>query len=206
MKRFDIILTALTLGFFGLLFASYPYSNKLSDLDKAIIKLKAGDFSVIRSHMIPLAENGDTRAQFDLGVAYMLGHGVKQSFPKSFYWTKKAALAGDTRAQVNLANLYTEGKGVDKDIKKGIKWYIRAANAGDEFAMLALGKIYRDGIIIPRDYNQSHKFFALSAEMGNLEAKAMLAEFYLHGWGVGKDVDRATSIYSELDKKGYKLR
>ena len=48
------------------------------------------------------AEQGDAKAQFNLGVMYMDGRGVAQDDRQAVAWFQKAAAQGDTGAQKDL--------------------------------------------------------------------------------------------------------
>ena len=61
------------------------------------------------------AEKGDSKAQYNLGVCYFKGDGVKQDFAKSAEWFKKSSDQGYGHAQCFLALCYTFGKGVKQD-------------------------------------------------------------------------------------------
>ena len=62
------------------------------------------------------AEQGDVRAQNDLGVMYGKGEGMAyEDYEKAVYWYRKAAEQGFAMSQFNLGNLYRKGEGVNKD-------------------------------------------------------------------------------------------
>ena len=53
-------------------------------------------------------------AEYNLGVKYERGEGVKQDYKKAANFYQKAADQGNANAQANLAVLYIWGKGVGK--------------------------------------------------------------------------------------------
>ena len=55
------------------------------------------------------ANNGDAKAQLNLGNAYSNGKGVEQSYSQAVYWWKKAAEQGNVVAQYNLGIAYYDG-------------------------------------------------------------------------------------------------
>lgn len=81
-----------------------------------------------------LAEQGDTKAQFHLGVMYDLGHYVTQNYNFAVSWYLKAAEQGNTNAQYNLALKYQTGQGVVQDDTKAAYWYRKAAEQGNATA------------------------------------------------------------------------
>tara|TARA_B110000977_G_scaffold170989_1_gene222165 strand:- start:23 stop:295 length:273 start_codon:yes stop_codon:yes gene_type:complete len=64
-----------------------------------------------------LAEQGNARAQYFLGLMYNEGKGVPKDQKEAFKWYRLAADQGDASAQYNLALMYGNGVGVPKDDK-----------------------------------------------------------------------------------------
>jgi len=58
------------------------------------------------------ADQGDARAQYNLGFMYYFGEGVPQDHAEAVHWYRLAAEQGDARAQYNLGFMYDNGKGV----------------------------------------------------------------------------------------------
>jgi TPR repeat protein len=56
------------------------------------------------THLRQLAEQGEARAQYDLGVKYAKGQGIPQDFEKAAWWFHQAAKHGitDTTPQENI--------------------------------------------------------------------------------------------------------
>ena len=85
-------------------------------LDKTLEQYKSwygtGEYQKALVLIQPLAEEGDARAQYNLGVHYEFGHGVEQDDDIAALWYRKAAEQGDSGAQHNLACLYLAGRGV----------------------------------------------------------------------------------------------
>ena len=72
------------------------------------------------------AEQGDAKAQFNLGDAYFFGEGVAKDQAEAMKWLRKAAEQGDAKAQFNLGNAYKYGIGVGQDRAEAMKWYALA--------------------------------------------------------------------------------
>src|SRR5712691_4348728 len=58
------------------------------------------------------AEEGEAKAQFNLGVMYDNGQGVPQDYNEAAKWYTKAAEQGFPAAEYNLAGMYEDGRGV----------------------------------------------------------------------------------------------
>ena len=89
------------------------------------------------------AEEGIKEAQFNLGVMYDNGQGVKQDYFKAVEWYQKAAEQGYASAQYNLGVMYAFGQGVKQD-------YLKAK----EYFGLACDNKYQAGCDMYRKLNQ----------------------------------------------------
>lgn len=73
-------------------------------------------------------------AQYNLGMLYKLGLGVKEDAEKAFMWLQKAAAQGNNIAQYNLGVMYAEGAGVKPSLPRACAWLTLAAAQGNEKA------------------------------------------------------------------------
>ena len=76
------------------------------------------------------AEQGVTRAQYDLGMMYVMGKGMETDEQQAAVWFRKAAEQGDAEAQYNLGVKYEGGQGVPQDYKLAYIWFSVAAANG----------------------------------------------------------------------------
>jgi TPR repeat protein len=77
------------------------------------------------------AEQGDARAQFNLGLMYDMGKGVPQDHAEAFKWYKMAAEQGIARAQHNLGAMYGKGQDVPKNYVMAHMWLNLAVSQGE---------------------------------------------------------------------------
>ncbi|HWF61731.1 MAG TPA: tetratricopeptide repeat protein [Nitrospira sp.] len=85
--------------------------------------LQRGDFKLAAGLFYPLAERGDARAQYNLGLLYASGLGVTQDYHAALKWHRMAAKQGHAGAQNELAQMYTKGQGVPQDYVRAHMWY-----------------------------------------------------------------------------------
>ena len=102
-----------------------------ADFQKGFDAYERGDYATALREWTPLAEQGDARAQYNLGLMYYNGYGVLQDYKTAVKWYRLAAEQGDADAQSNLGVMYEKGRGVPQDDKTAVKWYTRAAEQGD---------------------------------------------------------------------------
>lgn len=79
-----------------------------------------------------LAEQGNSAAQFDIGLFYHKGIEVGQDDAKAAEWYLKAANQGHAYAQNNLGHIYAKGLGVQQDIAAAKEWFGRACDNGSQ--------------------------------------------------------------------------
>ncbi len=121
-----------------------------------------------------LARNGDTEAQFVLGLLHNDGVGVPLDYEKAFFWYQKAAQQNHIDAQYNLAHLYLSGNGVEKDLTQAIHWWQKAAQNGHVRAQYNLGFAYFQGIGIQQDSQRALIWMRKAASKNDARALKLL--------------------------------
>jgi hypothetical protein len=89
------------------------------------------------------AENGDSDAQYKLGLLYLTGNGALQDFAEAAKWLKLAAEQGYALAQYELGLIYRSGYGLAIDQVQSYVWLNLAAAAGVQQAMGARDDVMR---------------------------------------------------------------
>ena len=64
------------------------------DFDKGVAAAQAGDFATALKEWKPLAEDGDSAAQYNLALMYNNGDGVPQDYKEAVKWYTLAAEQG----------------------------------------------------------------------------------------------------------------
>lgn len=123
----------------------------------------------------PLAESGDPRAAFGLGLLYDLGEGVGQDAAAAFVWYRVAAEAGIALAEFNIAVMYDSGIGTDRNSTEAAAWYASAAVHGIARAEYNLAQLYVAGDGVPRNLDAAKAWYAASAAHGLSAASGKLA-------------------------------
>jgi uncharacterized protein len=136
-------------------------------LEDGLAAHKRGDYATALRLWHPPADEGDARAQFNLGFMYANGQGVPQDYAEAVNWYRKAADQGNAQAQFSLGVIYAKGQGVPQDYVEAMKWFRKAADQGDAGAQSNLGFMYAKGQGAPEDYVRAHMWFSLSAAHGN---------------------------------------
>jgi TPR repeat protein len=140
-------------------------------VDDAVAAYNRGDYADAMRLIRPLAEQGDAKAQYNLGLMYDIGKGVPQDDAEAVKWYSKAAEQGNAWAQDNLGVMYAKGNGVPQDDVEAVKWYRKAAEQGHARAQYNLGIMYAKGEGVPQDDVLAHLWFNLAAAQYNAIAK-----------------------------------
>jgi len=100
MKKMKCLITV-----FLLLFLSSPvYADDFQD---GLDAYNRKDYTVAYENWKPLAEQGDARAQFCLGVMYINGYGVPKNYIQAHMWLNLAGVDGDKKTE-ELRNFVEE--------------------------------------------------------------------------------------------------
>jgi hypothetical protein len=92
---------------------------------------------------------GDDSAAFLIGMAYEIGHGVRQDCKTAAQWVANAAAEGNAVAQYNLGLRYRDGDGVPMNSEAAMKWLQKAAGhqiPGARMALIAVAS--RQGQVV----------------------------------------------------------
>ncbi len=92
------------------------------------------------------AYEGDAEAQYNLGVLYLEGQGIKADIEQAHAWFMKAANQNHLEAQYNLGHMSLDGMGVEKDVEATLWWWKRAAEGGYAQAQFNYGRALYLGI------------------------------------------------------------
>lgn len=146
ISRYSIALLLLTISLAAPAWADYQ-----AGLDANT----RGDYATALREWKLLAEQGDARAQFSIGLLHENGDGVPRDYTKARQWYEKAAAQKEARAQFYLGMQYAFGQGTPADLVQAHMWYNLAAGNGHVGAA-----VYRDDLakqMTPAQITEAHK-------------------------------------------------
>ena len=194
MTKWKVLLLALLLGIQTLAIAG---------LSEGVTAFEAKDYATALKEFVPLANQGNAQAQYNLGVMYNNGQGVPKDEAQAVAWYRKAAEQGNAVAQNSLGFMYDNGRGVPKDEAQAVAWYRKAAEQGYAMAQFNLGVMYANGQGVPKDEAQAVAWYHKAAEQGYANAQYNLGNRYRDGRGVPKDEAQAVAWYRKAAEQGY---
>src|SRR4029077_8146507 len=136
-----------------------PFQDGQAAFDK-------GDYLTALKFWLPLANEGNAKAQLQLYSLYIFGDGIPKNDAEALKWLRKAAEHDEPNAQFLLGLNYRWGNGVPKDVAEGLAWIRKAAHQGHLDAQYELGSIYSYGSEVPQNDVEARKWYAWAADQG----------------------------------------
>ncbi len=184
LRRFLCILAMIV--------AIAPNISFADDMKKALAAYQAGRYKEAFKIWLPLAQKKDANAQFNLGLLYRNGYGVKQNDRKALTWFSHAAQQGLLDAQYNTGLMYMEGRGVAVSKIEAFNWWELAASKGHAGAQHNLAVLYAYGIATTIDTKKALDLWRRSAAQGHKGAREALYRAYSEGlFGLKPDPQQA---------------
>ncbi len=197
------ILTRTLLAVFVVVCLALPAR---ADFDKGNKAFQRGDYATALTELLPLAKQGDPKAQQILGEMYANGLGVDQDYAAALKWDQLSAEQDFAPAMADLGDLYYYGNGVPEDQAEALKWYKKGADKGDPAAEYAYGLIFHDGSAGQKqDFGTAFNWFLRAAAQGDAEAINMVGYMHDSGEGMPEDPKEAYRWYRKAAEKGYDI-
>lgn len=181
-----------TLCFLAIVFGALPVTGFADEMSKGLTAYQAGRYDEAYQAWLPLAKKGDANAQFNLGLLYRNGFGVKQNDREALIWFSQAAQQGLLDAQYNTGLMYMEGRGVATSKIDAFQWWKLAASKGHAGAQHNLAVLYAYGMGTGVDTTKALELWRQSAAQGHKGARKALHHAYTEGlFGLKADLEQA---------------
>ncbi len=184
------------------------YLYGLFDIDRNVDEalrwfMEASDSgsSKARQAIKGLANQGDPRGCYYMGLLYYYGSGYKTDDKKAFEWFQKGTDKGDLDSLCRLGMCYVEGASIERDADKGISMIRESAEKGSLVGARILAESYLKGIGVERSRTYAMDWYQKGVEQNDPLAICALGEAYLKG-DIFKDEDYAFKLF----KKGAGLK
>ena len=157
MRRFQIF--AFSLIFFCL---SNTGILKADAYLKGFQALEQRDYKTALYYLSYFAANGDTKAQYNLGIMYREGLGVKKDDVQSLTHFVEAAENGHMLGNYAVGLAFLIGKGSDIDSEAAIHYFTEAALLGHAISPVEIGNLYFRGRLIEKDFVSAHFWWSVA--------------------------------------------
>ena len=172
------------------------------DFQKGSDAAQKGDFATALQEWRPLAEQGISSAQYNLGLMYVNGNGVTQDYKEAVKWFRLAGGQGYISAHYSLGLMHERGQGVMQDYEEAVKWYRLAAEKGDASAQYNLGLKYAKGQGVIQDHVLAYMWWNIAATTGHSNASEN--KDIAAGMMTASQLEKAQDLARECVKKNYK--
>ena len=163
MRTFSRIFLAASLW----MLASFAMAG---DFQKGLDAYNSADYATALTEWQALADAGDVKASYGMGLLYGNGFGVDMNDELALKYYGFAAEKGHATAQFNLAVMHQNGWGVEQNDEAANKWYTLAAEQGVTAAQIALGSFYSLDVLDSYDPVEAYKWFSLADKLGDVDA------------------------------------
>jgi len=147
-----------------------------ADFVKGLNAYENKDYSTALAEWMPLADAGDSQAQYNLGWMFKRGRGVPRSDETAIMWFELSAKSGHPGAQSTLGSIYYYGEGVVRNELVGARWFVLAARQGNLRARSELEYMSYKGIGVVHGYR------SIADELAGMFGSAFLFMFNPFVW------------------------
>ncbi|KAF9884836.1 ERAD-associated protein [Aspergillus nanangensis] len=154
------------------------------------------DGSVNPSHPYGI-EKLAAKAAGHIGMMYLRGEGVDQTFSTAATWFKRGVANGDALCQHELGLMYLHGYGLTQDAFRAASYFISAADQDLPASETRVGALFLD----QGDVATATRYFELAARWGWMEAFYYLAELSNNGVGRQRHCGVAVSYYKMVAER-----
>ena len=142
------------------------------------LQAKENKSSVQIEKLKPIAKKGDAKAQYQLGIHFLIGGiGNEPDLEKAIYWLRQSAEQNFPLAQYRMAICYEKGVGVETDKELALENYKKAANQGHLESQLSAGYILKGA----SNFNASALYFKMASERENVIALRRIRSISIGG-------------------------
>ncbi|GEM_PF-6223361 len=141
---------------------------------------------------------GQDISQFNLGLCYFQGAGIKQDYDKAAYWFLQAAEQHYQPAQIYLARCYINGLGVSCNDNEAIRLLAEPCEKEDTTALQYMYHLY----IQKENYEEAFKYAKRGADLGSAMLMGNVSWLYLNGKGVDLNGSQAYKYAKEAARHG----
>ena len=124
--------------------------------------LEQRDYKTALYYLSLFAANGDTKANYNLGIMYRDGLGVKKDDVQSLVHFIEAAENRHMLGNYAVGLALLTGKGSDIDVETGIHYLTEAALLGHAISPVEIGRLYFRGRIVEKNFVAAHFWWSLA--------------------------------------------
>ena len=105
-----------------------------NNFEKGARAFNFGDYRTAYDIWYPMALNGDSNAQHNIGRMFYEGLGVRQNYSEGLRWFDRSAKQGNPRSLNSLGVAYYDGRAISIDWVAAYTYFLLAEEFGDNEA------------------------------------------------------------------------
>jgi hypothetical protein len=149
------------------------------------------------------AKQGNTQAEYYVGMYYQNGKGVPQNMDQAIHWFEKAAIKKEKNALYHLAMILIKQE--EKDYVTIAKLLEQASAQDHAHAQYNLAVMYQKGDGVEQSMQKSFFWYEKAANAGLAIAQYNLGMIYFEGKIVEKDEARAKELWQKAADQGLEV-
>ena len=131
---------------------------------KGFQALEQRDYKTALYYLSLFAANGDNKANYNLGIMYRDGLGVKKNDVQSLAHFIGAAENGHMLGNYAVGLAFLTGKGSDIDVEAAIHYFTEAALLGHAISPVEIGRLYFRGRLVEKNFVSAHFWWSLARD------------------------------------------
>ena len=137
-----------------------------NELEKGMFALEMEDYDRAIYYLSFEAAQGNPIAQYNLGLMYKNGVGVKIDKNEAVGWFILASNNGHMLGKYALGLAYYHGSGVRTNFQKSMNLFLDASYMGHPASQINVGNMYYYGQSVGKNYPKAHMWWSLAKEKG----------------------------------------
>ena len=147
-------------------------------------------------------KRGNVVAEYNMGMFYYYGDGVKQDFKKALSFFEGVSVLSPIgymktyiiESLLKMVEIYHNGLSGQVNFDKAIDASIKLAELGNVNAMADLVQYYSNGIALKPDYDKALKYMSMAIEAKDHECMLQFGSWHMTGF-LGTKIDIEKAIY-----------
>ena len=115
-----------------------------ADFDKGLKEFNKGNYELALDIWEPLANEGVSNAQYNVGLMHHNGLGTKQDFKQAYKWLLQSSEQGNLNSIRLISTMYALGNGINKNFVKSYMWAKIGSDNNDQNSKILLDSLLKE--------------------------------------------------------------
>ena len=129
---------------FFIIFICLFANASFADFDKGLKEFNKGNYELALDIWEPLANEGVSNAQYNVGLMHHNGLGTKQDFKQAYKWLLKSSEQGNLNSIRLISTMYALGNGINKNFVRSYMWAKIGADNNDQNSKILLDSLLKE--------------------------------------------------------------